>query len=262
MPHCRAKVPGLVSLVGAGPGDPELITVGGLRRLEQAEVVVHDRLVSAELLARAPASARRIDVGKAPGVRRWSQSRINTLLVAEARRGRRVVRLKGGDPFVFGRGGEECEALVAAGIPFEIVPGVTSAVAAPAFAGIPVTHRGLASAFTVVAGQTSAPLETLDWAALVRVGTLVILMGRARLQEIVALLVRHGMSETTPAVVISQASTDAQQAVSGSLADIVARARELDSPATVVVGEVVGLSERLAWFAPGEAKGPAAGVVA
>jgi len=260
----KSRVPGLVSLVGAGPGDPELITVKGLKRLEGAEVVVHDRLVSAQLLDRAKSSARRIDVGKAPGVRRWPQSRINTLLVAEARRGRRVVRLKGGDPFVFGRGGEECEALVAAGIPFEIVPGVTSAIAAPACAGIPVTHRGLASAFAVVAGHTSAPLEQLDWAALVRVGTLVILMGRARLPEIVALLLRHGMSEATPAAVISHASTGLQQAARGSLADIAARARELGSPATVVVGEVVDLSERLAWFTPGEAAGPTAreGVVA
>jgi uroporphyrin-III C-methyltransferase len=242
---------GRVSLVGAGPGDPELITVKGLRRLERADVVVHDRLVDPRLIELAPRTARRIDVGKTPGRHRWSQSRINALLIAEARRRRDVVRLKGGDPFVFGRGGEECEALVRAGIVFEVIPGVSSALAAPACAGIPVTHRAHAHAFTVVTGHMAdgSPAE-IDWSAVARSDTIVVLMGLARLGSIVAALRRAGRPAVTPAAVISRASTEKQRVVRGCLADIETRARGLATPATIVVGDVVALSDRLAWFAP------------
>ena len=241
----------MVHLIGAGPGDPDLITVRGLQRLRQADVVVHDRLVPSRLLDEAPSSARRIDVGKAPGDHRWPQRRINTLLVAEARRGRRVARLKGGDPFVFGRGGEECQALVAAGIPFEIVPGVSSVVAAPAYAGIPVSHRGHSSAFAVVTGRTCDDSVDLDWSALARIDTLVILMGLARLPWIATTLRAHGRPPATPVAVISKATGERQRVVRATLADVAVRARGLESPATIVVGDVVALGEQLQWFEPG-----------
>jgi len=241
---------GVVHLIGAGPGDPELITVKGLRRLEQADVVVHDRLVSGRLLELARPAARRIDVGKTPGMHRWSQRRINTLLVVEARRGRRVVRLKGGDPFVFGRGGEECLALAEAGIPFEVVPGVSSAVAAAAYAGIPVTHRNHTSAFTVVTGHSSNELDDLDWEALSRVGTLVVLMGLGGLQRIVQTLRANGRDADTPVAIVSNATLEEQRSVRGTLADIVIKARYLSTPATIVVGDVVALGDRLSWFVP------------
>lgn len=242
---------GIVSIVGAGPGDPELITIRGKRRLEHAEVVVHDRLVARELIESAPASARRIDVGKSPGQHRWTQRRINALLVAEARRGRRVVRLKGGDPFVFGRGAEECEALVVAGIPFEVIPGVSAAVAAPAYAGIPVTHRRHASAFTVVTGHRSGDDPgKQDWATLARSETLVVLMGLSRLREITKALMIHGCPADRPVAVISRASDIEQAVVRGTLRDIPRRVTGLRGPATVIVGEVVDLAKRLAWFEP------------
>ena len=243
--------PGVVWLVGAGPGDPELITVKGLDRLRCADVVVYDRLVSPRLIDEAPAAARRIDVGKAPGHHRWPQSRINSLLVAEARRGRRVVRLKGGDPFVFGRGGEECQALAEAGIRFEIVPGVTSAVAAPAYAGIPVTHRRYSSAVTVVTGHTAGfDPSAVDWAALAGAGTLVILMGLARIRAIVKELRANGLADDTPVALIGRATTAEQVVVHTTLCDIVRRAAEVDPPATIVVGDVAALGKQLAWFQP------------
>ena len=243
---------GTVSLVGAGPGDPELITVRGLERLRRADVVVHDRLVAPQLLDQAPRTARRIDVGKSPGHQPWPQHRINRLLVAEAARGRSVVRLKGGDPFIFGRGGEECEALVAAGVPFEVVPGVSSVVAAPAFAGIPLTHREHASGFAVVTGQQAEDAASrLDWSALSRVGTLVVLMGLARIETIVERLVEHGMPDRTPVAVISRATYRDQVIVRGTLRTIASVARGLRTPATVVIGEVAALSDRLAWCSRG-----------
>ena len=245
----RAKhAAGRVSLVGAGPGDPDLITVKGRRCIRTAEVVVHDRLVDRRLIELAPPAARRIDVGKAPGNAPWSQSRIQALLVAEARRGRRVVRLKGGDPFVFGRGGEECEALARAGIEFEVVPGLSSSIAAPAHAGIPVTHRGLAHTFTVVTGHMAddGP-DRVDWAAVARSDTVIVLMGLARLSRIVRRLREAGRTPDTRVAVIERASSQRQRTVRGTLADIVVRARVLRSPATIVVGPTVGLAERIAW---------------
>jgi uroporphyrin-III C-methyltransferase len=248
------KKMGMVYLVGAGPGDPELITVKGLRLLEQADVVVYDRLASRQLLEWVPSTARRIDVGKAPGDQRWPQDRIQTLLIAEARRGRRVVRLKGGDPFVFGRGGEECGALVEAGVPFEVVPGVSCAVAAPAYAGIPVTHRRYTSAFAVVTGHGSGENSCdLDWDALARIGTLVVLMGLGRLESIVSTLRAHGRSASTPVAVISRATCPDQRVTRGTLQDIVRKASGLRSPATIVVGRVAELGEALSWFDTGVA---------
>jgi uroporphyrin-III C-methyltransferase len=248
---------GIVYLVGAGPGDAELITVKGLKRLQAAGVVVYDRLIPDGLLDQAPRDAGRIAVGKAPGHQPWPQQRINKLLVAEARRGRNVVRLKGGDPFVFGRGGEECEALAAAGIPFEIVPGVTSAVAAPAFAGIPLTHRDHVSSFAVVTGHQADGVSPVDWSALSRVGTLVVMMGLRSLGRIVAQLRENGRDANTPAVAIGNAASPRQVVVRGTLDDIVARTRGMRTPVTVVIGEVARLSDRLAWFRDGTQETPA-----
>ena len=240
---------GIVFLVGAGPGDPGLITVKGLACLRRAEVVLYDRLVHPALLDEAPRYAERIDVGKAPRRNRRTQEEINALLVEHASAGKVVVRLKGGDPFVFGRGGEECQALAAAGIPYEVVPGVSSAVAVPAYAGIPVTHRDFASSFTVIAGHTADEMA-LDWASLARSETLVFLMGVAHLPEIAAQLMAHGRPGETPAAVIANGTTGTQSVVQGSLATIGRLARAIEPPATIVVGEVVRLRAQLDWFKP------------
>jgi uroporphyrinogen III methyltransferase/synthase len=247
------KPPGKVWLIGAGPGDPGLITVAGVAALAEAEVVVYDRLVNAQLLALAPSSAERVFVGKEAGAHALQQEEINALLVEKARQGRRVARLKGGDPYVFGRGGEEAEALATAGVPFEVVPGVTSAVAVPAYAGIPVTHRGLASSFAVITGHEDPTKgETaVDWSKLATgVDTLVFLMGAATLPQIVEKLVEHGRPAATPVAVIRWGTTPAQEVVTGTLADIVRRVKEarLEPPAVTVVGEVVRLREKLRWF--------------
>ena len=241
--------PGTVYIVGAGPGDPELITVRGWKCLRRADVVVYDRLVSLRLLDDVPAAAEQINVGKAPGRPTIPQAEINALLIAKARRGNTVVRLKGGDPFVLGRGGEECEALAEAGIPFEVVPGVSSAVAVPAYAGIPVTHRKFASAFTVVTGHTcGSDASAVDWEKISGEGTLVILMGLGRLREISEQLMTHGRAPDTPAAVIGWGTTAAQVVVQGKLADIADKAEGIQPPATIVVGDVVGLRRKLAWF--------------
>src|SRR6266545_1388512 len=307
--------PGIVYLVGAGPGDPGLITVAGLERLKEADVVVYDRLVSPTLLEHARPEAEGIFVGKTPsvilsddlaGARNQAPSRrdlggeagsvrggvgtrgtrpeplgagalshresgvshdqdaINQLLIEKAREGKRVVRLKGGDPFVFGRGGEEAEALRAAGIPFEVVPGVTSAVAVPAYAGIPVTHRGAASSFAVITGHEAEEEgrrkdegadggvpATIDWAKLATAtDTLVFLMGTKTLPNIVEHLIANGRSPDTPVAVIRWGTTPEQRTVTGSLADIVERVADagLTPPAITVVGEVVRLRENLLWF--------------
>src|SRR5690348_14981246 len=202
---------GKVFLVGGGPGDPGLITVKGLGCLRTADVVLYDRLIAPALLAETPAWAELIDVGKAPEKARRSQNEINAQLIAHARAGKTVVRLKGGDPFVFGRGGEEALALVEAGIPFEVVPGVTSAVAAPAYAGIPVTHREVARSFTVVTGHTAEDDANAAWDDLPRSGTLVLLMGVKHLPEIVQKLLAAGRRADTPAAVIHWGTTARQQ---------------------------------------------------
>ncbi|MBI4233141.1 MAG: uroporphyrinogen-III C-methyltransferase [Chloroflexi bacterium] len=243
---------GKVYLVGAGPGDPGLITVKGLRVLVEAEVVVYDRLVGQRLLAHAPSSAELVDVGKGRGQRRMSQDEINALLVARGRRGQRVVRLKGGDPFLFGRGGEEAEALAAAGVPFEVVPGVTSAIAVPAYAGIPVTHRAVSSSLSIVTGSEDPEKEAsrVDWAALARADTLVVLMGLEGLPSIVGALQDAGRGPETPVALVQWGTEPRQQTVVGNLGDILQRAQRagLTPPVVIVVGEVVRLRDRLRWF--------------
>ncbi len=245
---------GKVSLVGAGPGDPDLITVAGLERLAQADVVVYDRLVSDALLKEARGDAEMIYMGKIPGAENeHDQEAINRLLIEKAGQGLAVVRLKGGDPFVFGRGGEEAQALHDAGIDFEVVPGVTSAVAVPAYAGIPITHRGLASSFAVVTGHEDPGKEesAIHWQELATaVDTLVFLMGTQTLPEIAEKLIAHGRASATPVAVIQWGTTPEQRTVTGTLADIAQRVEDagLRSPAITIVGEVVRLRDELTWF--------------
>ena len=245
--------PGVVYLVGAGPGDPGLITARGLALLRIAHVVVHDRLVNRGLLDEAPSAAEIVDAGKARGDRRMSQDDINRLLVDRAREGQRVVRLKGGDPFVFGRGGEEAECLAKAGVRFEVVPGVSSAIAAPAYAGIPVTDRRFASQVTIVSGaeDPAKPESAVDWELLARTGgTLVVMMGWETLPAIVEALLKHGMDYATPAALIEWGTEPHQRTVSGSLADIVGLGQSagLAPPVVAVIGEVAALCERISWF--------------
>ena len=241
--------PGSVALVGAGPGDPELITVRGLARLRAADVVVYDRLVDRRLLDEAPPPALRVYAGKASGAHALPQHEINAILIAHASEGLRVVRLKGGDPFVFGRGGEEVAALAAAGIPCEVVPGISSALAVPALAGIPVTHRGIASSVAVVTGHDCEEGAGVDWPQLATgADTIVVLMGLANLPRIARTLVRHGRAPSTPVAVISQGTTAAERCVTGCLDEIGIRVAEavIDSPAVVVIGEVVALRHHIA----------------
>jgi uroporphyrinogen III methyltransferase/synthase len=243
---------GKVYLVGAGPGDPGLLTVRGLQLLHGARAIVYDQLVNPLLLEEAPAAAIRIYVGKQAGRHCIAQEEINRILIDHARLGYEVVRLKGGDPFVFGRGGEEAEALADAGIPFEIVPGVSSAVAVPAYAGIPVTHRKFASSFAVVTGhETHKTQSAVDWSKLANaVDTLVILMGLKNLPRITAQLLAHGLSPQTPVAVVRWGTTNEQEAVTGTLADIVDKTAHVKSPAVIVIGKVVDLKGRLDWFVP------------
>ena len=242
---------GIVYLVGAGPGDPGLLTLRGLECLQKAGVVVHDRLANPKLLGYAP-QAELIDVGKQPDHHPVPQERINAILIEEARKGKVVVRLKGGDPFVFGRGGEEAQALAEADIPFEIIPGVTSAISVPAYAGIPVTHRGIACSVAFVTGhcQGSKPLD-INWQALAQgVDTLVFLMGVHSLPLIVTSLIEAGRSPDTPIALIENGTLPEQKVVKGTLADIVEKAAEIKPPAIIIVGEVVNLHAILDWFKP------------
>lgn len=239
---------GKVYLVGGGPGDPGLITVKGLQCLRHADVVLYDRLVPQELLDETPAHAELIDVGKEPTRHRRSQAEINTLLVEAARAGKTVVRLKGGDPFVFGRGGEEGLALAAAGIPFEVVPGVSSAIAVPAYAGIPVTHRHVSNIVSILTGHSAEGDLAVEWSQVPTTGTLVVLMGVKHLPALTAQLIAHGRAPSTPAAVIERGATADQRVVEGTLADIAERAQDVQAPATLVVGEVVALRARLNWF--------------
>ncbi|MFC2007603.1 uroporphyrinogen-III C-methyltransferase [Chloroflexota bacterium] len=244
---------GKVYLVGAGPGDPGLITVKGLELLSQADVILYDRLLDERFIDSTPPTAERIYVGKTTGKHSRTQGEINLLLVEKAKEGKTVVRLKGGDPFVLGRGGEEAEALTQNRITFEVVPGISSAVAVPTYAGIPVTHRGLASSFAVVTGHEDPGKESssIAWEKLATaVDTLVFLMGMQNLPQIVTRLIKHGRPADTPAAVIKDGTTPRQKTVVGTLADIAARVDEakLSPPAVVVVGEVVSLREKLPWF--------------
>ena len=226
-----------VALVGAGPGDPELITVRGLARLRECDVLVYDRLVADELVDEAPAEALRIARDD------FEQEDVNKLLVMHGRNGRRVVRLKGGDPFVFGRGGEEALALAEAGVAFELVPGVSSIAAVPESVGIPVTHRGVSSTVTAFAAND---VEQLDAAALARVsGTLVAFMAGAVVGRLAERLIEHGLSARTPAAVISAGTTEREQVVTAPLGAIAVAARELPTPALVVIGDVVAVRAEL-----------------
>jgi len=236
-----------VWLVGAGPGDPGLLTRRGAEVLATAEVVVHDRLANPVLLELAPPDALRVSVGKAPGNVEMDQERINAVLVKHGTAGKRVVRLKGGDPFVFGRGGEEAEALMAAGVAFEVVPGITSAIAAPAYGGIPVTHRGLSTHVTIVTGHEDPAKGRTDveWEALARVGgTLVILMGAAGLAGIAARLIAGGRAPETPVAAVRNGTRADQQTIRATLATIADAG--VRAPSAIVVGEVAALD--LAWF--------------
>lgn len=247
----RSTHTGTVYLVGAGPGDPDLITVRGQRLLERTDVVVYDRLVHADLVRKVHPGADCYFVGKAPGKLSVLQAEINALLTTKARRGHEVVRLKGGDPFVFGRGGEEAWHLRQAGVPFEVVPGITSATGVPAYAGIPVTQRGQSRAFTVVTGHTCTMEDTaLDWAHLTSVDTLVILMGLRRLPQIAETLIKHDRAPDTPVAVVESGATANQTVVQGTLRTIEERLDPLEPPATIVVGEVAHWGAVLDWFDP------------
>jgi uroporphyrin-III C-methyltransferase/precorrin-2 dehydrogenase/sirohydrochlorin ferrochelatase len=248
----RAGGPGSghVALVGGGPGDPGLITVLGRRLLAQADVVVTDKLAPRALLAGLDPDVEIIDAGKAPHAHNLTQEQINELIVSRALEGRRVVRLKGGDPFVFGRGGEEALACVRAGVPFQVVPGVTSAVAVPAYAGIPVTHRGLTQDFAVVSAHLdpSHPGATVDWESLARgPGTLVLLMAVSHLDSVATELIKHGRDSGTPVAVICDGTMPGQQVLTSTLAEVARDAERagIQPPAVVVIGEVVRLREML-----------------
>jgi uroporphyrinogen III methyltransferase/synthase len=242
---------GKVYLVGAGPGDPGLLTLKGKQILEHADCVVYDFLVNKELLRFARADAEKISVGRRGETNRLRQSETNQLLVERAREGKTVCRLKGGDPFVFGRGGEESQVLAAAGIAFEIVPGVSAGHAVPAYAGIPITHRDITSTVTFIAGHEDPEKETsrLDWSHLGTCpGTLVFFMAVRNLPRITQALIDHGRTPTTPAAVVQWGSLPRQKVIEGTLANIAVKASAVTSPAITVVGEVVGLREKLNWF--------------
>ena len=245
---------GRVALVGAGPGDPDLLTVRALRELERAEVLLYDALVDPAVLALAKPECERIDVGKrGDGTKGVAQDKIADLLIEKARAGKRVVRLKGGDPFVFGRGGEEASRLRAAGVPFEIVPGVTSALAVPAYAGIPVTDRRLSSSVALVTGHRGKEEfdHRIDWEGLARSAeTLVVLMGTAWLDDIAARVIAGGRDPATPVAVISRGTTPRQRVVTARLGEIAARVRaaKLEPPTVIVIGPVVEFREHVAWY--------------
>lgn len=243
---------GRVSLVGSGPGDPELLTVKARRLLEEADVVLHDKLPGPEILALVPEDKRE-DVGKRPGGDRTPQCDINERLVELARRGREVVRLKGGDPFVFGRGGEEAEYLADAGVPFQVVPGVSAATAGPAIAGIPVTHRSHASSMSVVTGHEDPAKDesAVDWSALAATGgTIVVLMGVGRLDDYTGALRDAGMDDRTPVTLVERATWPDQRVVTGTLSTIVERrdAEGIEPPAVTVIGRVAATRGRVVEF--------------
>jgi uroporphyrin-III C-methyltransferase/precorrin-2 dehydrogenase/sirohydrochlorin ferrochelatase len=242
-PHRRTHTPG-VSLVGGGPGDPDLITVRGRRLLAEADVVIADRLGPRDLLDELPPHVEVIDAAKIPYGRFMAQEAINNALIEHAKAGKAVVRLKGGDPYVFGRGMEELQALAEAGIPCTVVPGISSSISVPGAAGIPVTHRGVAHEFTVVSGHVGPddPRSLVDWASLAKLtGTLVILMGVDKIGLIAEALVRHGRAADTPVAVVQEGTTATQRRVDATLATVGERVRaeEVRPPAVIVIGEVV-----------------------
>lgn len=238
--------PGQVILVGGGPGDPDLLTVGGLRALRAADVVLYDHLAPLACLGEVRPGTLLIDVGKLPRGRQTAQEDINALLIEHARLGATVVRFKGGDPFVFGRGGEEWQACAEAGVPVRVIPGVSAAIAGPELAGIPLTHRGLSQSFTVVSGHVGPdhPASMVDWAALATgAGTIVILMGVANLAEICAGLIARGLDPATPAAIVARASLPDSRVVTGTAESLpaLAAAAGVEPPALTVIGAVAGL---------------------
>ncbi len=250
--------PAKVQIVGAGPGDPDLLTLKAARALRSADVVIHDRLVNPEILQLCPGGCEFMDAGKSAGRHAMSQRDINASLIRFAHSGLQVVRLKGGDPFVFGRGGEEAQALAEAEVPYEIIPGISSAIAVPAYAGIPVTHRNIASSFTVVTAHEDPgkPEAQVDYAHLAQsTGTLVFLMGARSIGRISAALMENGMSKDTPAAIIENGTTGKQAAYRSPLgeASSLAQREEVSPPAVFLVGPVAGL-EDLVWFEADESQ--------
>jgi uroporphyrin-III C-methyltransferase len=237
---------GKVFLVGAGPGDPSLLTLKAAGLIASADVIAIDALVSPEIAALIPAETPVLRTGKRAGAHSMPQEEINSLLIAEARKGKNVVRLKGGDPFVFGRGGEEAEEIAAAGIPVEVVPGISSSIAGPAYAGIPVTHRRYATSLTIVTAHESEESTGIRWPLLAQLdGTIVFMMGLGHLDLIATKLIEHGMTREKPIAVISKATTPEQMTVTGTLSTIGRRVADanLAAPAVIVVGEVVALRD-------------------
>ena len=248
----RGFIMGKVYIVGAGPGSVDLITVKGLKCIQQADVILYDRLVNKELLEFAKPNAELIFVGKLPKLHGVIQDRIHRLLVEHGSQGKVVTRLKGGDPFVFGRGAEEAEVLVEAGIPFEIVPGITSGVAAPAYAGIPVTHRDLGSSFALVTGHMrEGKDDSINWKGLAEsVDTLAIYMGVGNLPYITEQLMKYKRNPNTPVALIHWGTTEHQRTITGTLETIVdiAKIEQIQNPSMILVGEVVKMREKIAWF--------------
>jgi uroporphyrinogen III methyltransferase/synthase len=244
---------GKVYLVGSGPGDPELITLKALKLLRKADVIVYDRLIPKSILKLIPSKSKKIYVGKFPGKHKIPQEKINEILINEALKGKKVVRLKNGDPFLFSRGGEEAQELRKAGIPFEIVPGVPSAIAVPAYAGIPITHRDYSSSIAIVTGHESQakPNSRVKWDKLVNsVDTLIVLMGVKKLKNILKCLIEGGLSYKTKIAIIENGTTKNQKTIIGTAKDILKKAKkhEVKPPAVIVIGNVVELQKTLAWF--------------
>ncbi|MEJ8777623.1 uroporphyrinogen-III C-methyltransferase [Pseudogracilibacillus sp. ICA-222130] len=241
---------GKVYIVGAGPGDEELITIKGKRAIEEADIIFYDRLVNKQLLTYAKQQATFIYAGKKPNYHAIKQEALNELLVNHAKRGKVVTRLKGGDPFIYGRGGEEAAVLAQHHIPFEIVPGISAGIAAPAYAGIPITHRNVSNSFTVMPGHDEQ-VEKVNWSQYVQPNhTLVIYMGMKNLQRIVEKLLLSGQDSTMPIAIIQWGTTDTQRVVSSTLEHILSHpeTKELANPAIIVIGEVVRLQHHLQWF--------------
>lgn len=241
---------GEVALVGAGPGDPELLTVKALNYLQQADVILYDCLVSDEIMSLIPAEAILVCVGKRAGHHSVAQEKTNQLLVDFARSGYRVVRIKGGDPFIFGRGGEELEVLVEAGIRFQVIPGITAAAGATAYAGIPLTHRDYAQSAVFITGHLkNDAVDDMDWSTLARSQqTLVIYMGLMKSSIVTQQLIEHGRSANTPIAIIERGTQAAQKVFCGALSDLPQLATQAQSPSLIVIGEVVALADKLAWF--------------